>query len=443
MSYTLTVEYTANSEKAARLTLKNEQGKTLMSKVPVATPENLPLYSEKPGLNLLVSDNTQIIRSNQTPLMIVQENSSALKSDKNLFVMHENYFNELARHIEKHDVKMIIEKVNVLWFNEKVIRSKDSVIEKIRALNEQKVIFSDTPAQSVLIKSPVSSLSKLDNLLQNSNEPKSDVKQSSNPLLRHIKNNFANLPSHCEPQHVLAWAEMYDKQEVSKDMLLSQIKKVTGFEHIDSYEFKYTEKGYHVVFLEDNSKISYDKSNRSYTMTCAAGHTTTIKAEKDSWVGSLKNPQNQEINYILTPTNGDPKLAFTGKWHAQTEKNETILAHIWVGYDFETASVIMDTVSNISKSDKSVALAVSDWLETPKDTDPQMLQQGQFFNNWINNPTPIANPLNIYQGHDRHTHSASQSSSIFSTSTDSYSSSSTPDGWIEPYDPNKPGGYGM
>lgn len=157
MKYNAKIEYIGNVERAGKLTLTSEDGSVVLSKVPVAMPDEIftapQLFKEthsskavqvKMDEDLRKHDKTgsyqnaysEVIKNNPEGLfiktfgkvLIKPTTDTKMKNDDHSFVMHENdflvLFDVLAK---KNQVVLETEKVSFLWFPEKVIDANASI----------------------------------------------------------------------------------------------------------------------------------------------------------------------------------------------------------------------------------------------------------------------------------------------------------------------------
>lgn len=157
MKYNAIIEYTGNIERAGKLTLKSEDGNTILSKVPVAMPEEIfnvaevfkNIYStrsvqvktdqelkkfDKSGeyneaYKEIVKTNPEgIFIKNFGKVLIKPTTDKKMKNDVYALVMHKEHFEVLFEILAKKDLLEIeTKKVSLLWFPEKVTHANGSI----------------------------------------------------------------------------------------------------------------------------------------------------------------------------------------------------------------------------------------------------------------------------------------------------------------------------
>lgn len=157
MKYKAKIEYVDNVQKAGKLTLTNEEGKVLLSKVPVAMPDEIfttPKLFEKihstRSVQIKIDENLKLLDKNglyqDSYKEIIQNNSEGffikslgkvlvkptnetkMKNDDHAFVMHKEHFQVLFDILSnKQLLEIESKKVSFLWFPEKVSYLSSSV----------------------------------------------------------------------------------------------------------------------------------------------------------------------------------------------------------------------------------------------------------------------------------------------------------------------------
>lgn len=157
MKYNAIIEYTGNVEKAGKLTLTSESGDVLLSKVPVAMPDEIftaPKLFEKIHSSRSVQikmdedlrrfdksgsyedAHAEIVKNNREgffiksigKVLIKPTNDTKMKNDDHAFVMHKQHFDVIFDILaKKNQLEIQTEKVSFLWFPEKVINANGSI----------------------------------------------------------------------------------------------------------------------------------------------------------------------------------------------------------------------------------------------------------------------------------------------------------------------------
>lgn len=157
MKYNAIIEYTGNVERAGKLTLTSEDGRTLLSKVPVAMPDeifNVPqlferIYSTR-AVQVKMDDDlkkfdksgnyekaySEVTRGNSDgyfiksagQVIIKPTTDAKMKNDDHAFVMHSQHFEVLFDILaKKEQLELSTNKVAFLWFPEKVINATGGI----------------------------------------------------------------------------------------------------------------------------------------------------------------------------------------------------------------------------------------------------------------------------------------------------------------------------
>lgn len=157
MKYNATIQYTGNVERAGKLTLTSEDGTTLLSKVPVAMPDEIfqgsrffeKIHSTravqvKMDEELRKFDKSgkyeesyeEVVKGNPeghfiknaSKVLIRPTTDAKMKNDDHAFVMHKEHFNVLFDIVsQKNQLEIQTEKVSFLWFPEKVINATGGI----------------------------------------------------------------------------------------------------------------------------------------------------------------------------------------------------------------------------------------------------------------------------------------------------------------------------
>lgn len=157
MKYNAIIEYTGNVERAGKLTLTSEDGRTLLSKVPVAMPdeiftvpqlferihstravqvkmdEDLKKFDKSGNYEKAYSDVTRgnpdgyFIKSSGQ-VLVKPTTDTKMKNDDHAFVMHSQHFDVLFDILaKKEQLEISTNKVSFLWFPEKVINATGGI----------------------------------------------------------------------------------------------------------------------------------------------------------------------------------------------------------------------------------------------------------------------------------------------------------------------------
>jgi len=157
MKYTAKIDYVNNVEKAGKLTLTSEDGSTILSKVPVAIPDEMllnPILFQKihstRAVQVKMDDElrrfdksgkyedvyAEVTKGNpdayfikNTGKVLFRPTTDAkLKNDDHSFVMHKEHFDVLFSVLaQKHQLEIETNKVSFLWFPEKVINATGGI----------------------------------------------------------------------------------------------------------------------------------------------------------------------------------------------------------------------------------------------------------------------------------------------------------------------------
>lgn len=157
MKYNARIEYTGNVERAGKLTLTREDGTVVLSKVPVAMPDEIftvPQLFEKihssRSVQIKMDDDlrkydkmgayedaySEVIKNNAEgyfiksigKVLIKPTTDSKMKNDDHAFVMHTEHFDILFDILaKKNQLEIQTERVSFLWFPEKVINATGSI----------------------------------------------------------------------------------------------------------------------------------------------------------------------------------------------------------------------------------------------------------------------------------------------------------------------------
>lgn len=157
MKYNAIIEYTGNVERAGKLTLTSEDGRMLLSKVPVAMPDeifNVPQLFERihstRAVQVKMDDDlkrfdkagnyekaySEVVRGNPEgyfikslgQVLIKPTTDSKMKNDDHAFVMHKQHFEVLFDILaKKEQLEISTNRVSFLWFPEKVINATGSI----------------------------------------------------------------------------------------------------------------------------------------------------------------------------------------------------------------------------------------------------------------------------------------------------------------------------
>lgn len=157
MKYNAKIEYTGNVERAGKLTLTGEDGSTLLSKVPVAMPDEIfegsrffeKIHStravqvkmdeelrkfdksgkyEESYAEVVKNNPEGFFIKNASKVLVRPTNDAKMKNDDHAFVMHKEHFDVLFDLLaKKHQLEFETEKVAFLWFPEKVINATGGV----------------------------------------------------------------------------------------------------------------------------------------------------------------------------------------------------------------------------------------------------------------------------------------------------------------------------
>ena len=169
MNYLINIEFTKNFEKAGKLTLTDNSGNVILSKVPVAVPPHSGISFEKRNLSLSFirreekeADNliltgseknkywsavnrletagvNKVVVSDGKPLFMGQKMSydnQKLVGGESVFVLKENDFEVLSKVINTPNNKVVLsaEQVSFLWFPEKLDMSRTRLSDDIKAV---------------------------------------------------------------------------------------------------------------------------------------------------------------------------------------------------------------------------------------------------------------------------------------------------------------------
>lgn len=157
MKYNAKIEYVGNVEKAGKLTLTGEDGTVLLSKVPVAMPDEIftapqlfqQIHSNK-AVQIKMDEDlrkfdksgeyqnvySEVIKNNPEgyfiktfgKVLVRPTTDTKMKNDDHAFVMHKEHFNVLFDVLaKKNQVTIETEKVSFLWFPEKVINATGGI----------------------------------------------------------------------------------------------------------------------------------------------------------------------------------------------------------------------------------------------------------------------------------------------------------------------------
>lgn len=157
MKYNAIIEYTGNVERAGKLTLTSEDGRTFLSKVPVAMPDEIftvPRLFEKihstRAVQVKMDDElrkfdksgsyekaySEITRGNPEAyfiksagqVLVKPTTDTKMKNDDHAFVMHSQHFEVLFDILaKKEQLEISTNKVSFLWFPEKVINATGGI----------------------------------------------------------------------------------------------------------------------------------------------------------------------------------------------------------------------------------------------------------------------------------------------------------------------------
>lgn len=313
MIYTANIQYVNNIERAGKLTLTGEDGSVLLSKVPIAMPDEIlitPVLFEKiyslssfkvkledkfkiydqyktyePAYKtLLINNPNGLFINNFGKAIIRPTEQKRMTNDDHAFVMHSQDFQVLYDILEqKKTLKIQTEKVSFLWLPDKVINSTESINLQLQLFqNIQNYLQSKMNSNSNKEdKSSLFELPKNKAKIQISPEVVQDKKISPNSPKQSVINiigtnknlnnnrndldaldvvimyNSPELALFMKPTSTLAWFLHFnniDRDDINKENVEKNVHKISGFEDVGSSEFKHTSKGYSVQLFEDENK---------------------------------------------------------------------------------------------------------------------------------------------------------------------------------------------
>lgn len=400
MNYKIDIEFTKNSNKAGKLTLRDENGNVVLNKVPVAVPlgsgitfqknnlthYQLDKYVEDPSYpsklqKALDSYLRHSIRvSGKEPVIISQRGNDKLVGDKKLFVLKEESFLVLAQALRGNTAVMNVEQVGFLWLPEKVVYSeldKNSLLKELYELESNPVKKSSVKVEKDTVSSSV--FPQKDKILKNGSplDKKTPVQpQVSNkvvsPTNTEVRNqsvhrfndnnddsidpfdvlfmhSYPELAPYYRPNSLLAWMLfMNNNNDISKSYVQNNINNISGFEGVEKADFKYTEKGYSVDLYESENgektgSLVFENLDGTpqYKVVGPSGEETYLQQNNDGqWIGATSGGQAPDINYQLLQTD----QGFVGNWNTNHTEGNTISAGFQVTPDFDIASTPYEAV---------------------------------------------------------------------------------------------------
>lgn len=157
MKYIAKIEYTGNVERAGKLTLISEDGSVVLSKIPVAMPDEIftapklfeKIYSTR-AVQINMDENLkkfdksgeyqeaykEIVKNNSEgyfiksigKVLLKPTTDIKMKNDDHSFVLHKEHFDVLFEILgKKNQLEIETNKVSFLWFPEKVINATGGI----------------------------------------------------------------------------------------------------------------------------------------------------------------------------------------------------------------------------------------------------------------------------------------------------------------------------
>lgn len=373
MNYKITIEYTRHNDKAGKLTLEDNRGNKLLSKVAVAVPENYGLQSKKQGslkinehdfgYSELSSSFISLNKDNQnTPMFIGQEISiehPLLYKDQKFIVLNKKDFDVLNKAMSNdnsNQCQVSIEKVGFLLSPDKInpiqrnyteilknktdasilIQDKEKVLGRMLAMSSQmlkkapEALIEKKPVEKKKIKSithpdkkTLKSIPRyhdynvshfIDTKVENKGFGWGGQENLDAFDIYFITNN-PTLGIMFKPNSLFAWMNFFqnDTNKISQDYVNANLQNIAGFQGVHHTNVSYNLQGYAVELFDTNNgllgKLEY--SNNSYEMSNQHGDKTYLKEDdRGVWSGYTEHDGRHTVDYEFAPASD----GYVGNW---------------------------------------------------------------------------------------------------------------------------------
>lgn len=392
MANKITIEYVKNPEKAGKLTLVDRDGNTVLHKVPVSIPDNLPRVEGIVGARQLNVTSEETYQKNQEYNTLIgyinaiggnQRITSLsdclfygrkfpndnLHRDENYFVLRKDDFDKIKQAI-KQDASMTfnVKQVAFLWNPAKVTEHQDlearlhqlgGIKKNVDDLDRevQKSLYDSThkttqggtsgihkdtvsvyPAKSNAGNTSKQGQKRTSSYYRNTTTHTTRQDDSLDAFDIMFMYNYPDLAPFYRPNSMLAWMMYFNHNEVNQNNVTNYINSNADFDGVSTGNFQYTPNGYQVQLL-DNS------GNLQGTLVCDGGRYTV--ENQNGQISQLNVDTNGRATGCLMD-NGQPTINFdfvpqqngyVGNWEAQpSDGAAAISAAITLDSDFAPTS---------------------------------------------------------------------------------------------------------
>jgi hypothetical protein len=391
MANKITIEYVKNPEKAGKLTLVDRNGNTVLSKVPVSIPDNLPHVEGVVGarqLNVTSEENYQKDQQYNTLMGYIGAiggaqritslsdclfygrnfQSDKLHQDENYFVLRKEDF-EKIRNVIKQDASIVfnVKQVAFLWNPAKINPNDHQDLEaRLHQLAgiKKHVDDLDRDVQKSLYESTHQGAGKTtgtnaihkDAVNVYANKTATPVKQGQRRTNSYYNNqstrynddsldafdimfmyNYPNLAPFYRPNSMLAWMMYFNQNEVNEVTINNYINDNADFDGVSSRNFQYTPDGYQVQLIDNTGNVQGTLvcSNGQYTVENPNGQITMLNVDNNGRAtGCLMDDGTPTINFDFVPQQD----GYVGNWTATPSDGAAISAGIALDNDFAPTS---------------------------------------------------------------------------------------------------------
>lgn len=352
MTLTVKIKHNGKLNKAGKLTVIDNSGNTLLSKLPVAIPVSI---SKLPGnysqtakvCKIYFDDNLVNARVGATfeqddyieaynslshhgkrETFVVANNvvitsNKSLLNDKNAFVMDKENFDKLSNVLSKvSNFNIEVKRTAFIFFAEDVVKESNEnvsslfnifrknestlkeIIKKRKAEDERERIRNEEEAKK---RKAVNK--KIEHSNSSNNDPLNDLLAFYNPGLA--------LMFH--PHSTLAWFLYFSGSDnaLSQNLIDKNIHEISGFENVGSCKFEDTRNGYTVALFSDTNKseqigtINVDTQSNCYELTTSSGEKNVVYPTDDGKINLSFVSETGSATKVEMVQNGDN---FIGNW---------------------------------------------------------------------------------------------------------------------------------